>query len=68
MVDIRTPSLRGEALGSGTTGPAVTSRYILNIYSQETLQEQWEHDRRAVAGSILNVGVTTEVEANPVAD
>ena len=66
MVDKRTPILRGEALGSGTTGPADTSRCNLNKYSQETLRQQEEHDRRAMAGSILNVGVTTEVEANPV--
>ena len=32
----------------------------------ETLQRQEERDRRALAESILQVGVATQVEAEPV--
>ena len=65
MVGKRTPSLRGEVLEANTTGTAVTSRSKSIKYSQETLQQQEELDRRAMAGSILNVGVTTEVVLKP---
>ena len=67
MVYKRIASLRGEVPGPGNTGPAVTSRCNSTTYLVETQQQHQEHDRRAMAGSLLNVGVTTEVETKPVA-
>ena len=68
MLDKRTTSQRVEVLGADTTETAVTSRCNLIKFSQDTIQQQEEHDRKPMMVSIPNVGVTTEVEANPVAD